>query len=203
MKFEYMVAITGSIGTGKSLVTSMLKEHRFEVIDADKIAHEVLNNSIKEIGETFGEGYINSDKIVDRKKLGTLVFNDKKAKTKLENIIHKKIYDRIISSALNLEEKKKIYFLDIPLLFESKNRYDPKFICVVYTPENTQIKRVMKRDDINEEEAIKRVKSQIDIEIKKQNANFVIDNTKDKDHLIVEVESFLKKLKDKYANCKI
>lgn len=198
-----MIAITGSIGTGKSEVCAILKEKGYEVIDADDIAHKILNENSVQIRQIFGEDFLDKNNKPDRKKLSKLIFSCNEAKEKLENLLHTRIFEKIELEAKNLEKKNRIYFLDIPLLFESKNSYNYAFVCTVYAPKEIEIKRIMKRDNIKKEDALKNVNSQIDIEIKRQKSDFVIDNSKDKKHLIFEVELFLEKLKEKYENCKI
>ena len=198
-----MIAITGSIGTGKSTVCKILKQKGYKIIDVDKISHKILEQSSKEIAKIFGKEFLDENGKPDRKKLGKLVFADKNKKLILENLLHSKIFESIKKEAEPLEKIKKIYFLDIPLLFEVKNSYNRSFVCVVYAPKEIEIKRVMDRNNIDRSEALAKIDSQIDIEIKKQKADFVIDNSKDETHLINEVESFLKKLRKEYESCEV
>ncbi|MDR0467882.1 MAG: dephospho-CoA kinase [Campylobacteraceae bacterium] len=203
MSKKYMIAITGSIGTGKSTVCKILKQKGYKIIDADKISHKILEQSSKEVAKIFGKEFLDENGKPDRKKLGKLVFADKNKKEILENLLHSKIFESIKKEAEPLEKIKKIYFLDIPLLFEVKNSYNHGFVCVVYAPKEIEIKRVMDRNNIDRSEALAKIDSQIDIEIKKQKADFVIDNSEDETHLINEVESFLKKLRKEYESCEV
>lgn len=190
--FQYAIALTGGIATGKSTVASLFMLHGFLTIDADKIAHKLLNIHSAEIAKMFGDEYVENG-IVLRKNLGNLIFNNEKEKKKLENFIHPLIKEVIIKEARIFEEQKKPYLIDIPLFFESKN-YDIKKSIVVYTPKEVQIQRLLKRDKSTEEEAMSRINNQMDIEEKKLLADYIIDNSKDLKNLQNEVERVKKEL---------
>ncbi|HIM94911.1 MAG TPA: dephospho-CoA kinase [Campylobacterales bacterium] len=177
MAFDYAVALTGSIATGKSSVASIFRDYGVVIIDADRIAHEVINREYLQISKLFGEEYVNKER-VDRKLLGSLIFSNKEAKSKLEALLHPLIYQEILKRS-NIEERlKKPYIIDIPLFFES-NRYPIEKVIVVYTPKEIQLKRLMERDNSSKKEALLRINSQIDIEIKKEKATYLIDNSQD------------------------
>ncbi|CZE46223.1 dephospho-CoA kinase [Campylobacter geochelonis] len=201
-KYNFGIVITGSIGSGKSTVCELLKQHGFCVIDADRINHEILNSSSKQIAEIFGDEFI-KDGTVDRKKLGALVFNDKIALEKLENFLHPKIKEQILALASKLEAEKKPYFVDIPLFFERQSYEQFDKVLVVYAPQTTLISRVMKRNLLTKEAVLARLNLQLDIEKKRTLANFIIDNSADLEALKVEVEKFLHKIKEIYADIKI
>ena len=184
--FKYAIALTGGIATGKSTVTSLFMLHGFLTIDADKIAHKLLNIHSSEIGQLFGEQYI-EDGIVLRKKLGSLIFNDEKEKEKLEKFIHPLIKKAIIEEAKIFESQQTPYLIDIPLFFE-KQHYNIEKSIVVYTSKETQIERLMKRDGSTKENALSRINNQMDIEKKKDLADYVIDNMYDLKNLQKEVE---------------
>ena len=180
------IILTGGIGTGKSSAAEIFKELGYRVIDADTIAHKELENSQDEIKKLFGEELVKEGQ-VDRKRLGSIVFNDSLKKRELEKLLHPKIRQKIKEEVQKLESKKEKFIIDIPLFFESKG-YDADKVIVVYAPKEMQIKRVMKRDGLSYEEALKRVQSQMDIEKKKKMADIVIDNTKDLQNLQKEVK---------------
>ncbi len=197
-----MVAIiTGGICTGKSTVCKIFKKNGYEIVDADKIAHRLLDKNIESIAKLFGKKYIKNDK-VDRKKLGELIFSDNNKKKELENLLHPVIREEIKKESQKLEKECKKYLIDIPLFFESGN-YKADSVIVVYVPEQTQLKRVMARDNLTEEEAIKRIKSQINIEKKRELADFVLDNSKDLKHLESEVKRLVKFIGENNADFKI
>ena len=196
MSYKYAIALTGGIATGKSTVASLLALNGMRVIDADSIAHEILDDSFEWVGKTFGNGFIDGKK-VDRAKLGSLVFSNKDAKETLEAYIHPKIRDEIKAQSQKQDKLGFAYLIDIPLFFE-KGGYNIKNSVVVYTPKNLQLQRFMKRNGYTEQESLNRIDSQMDIEQKKQKATWVIDNSKDLKHLQSEVERFVEVIKGIY-----
>ena len=201
MAYEHAIVLTGSIGTGKSTVSSMLQHHGFEVIDADKISKEILPLHVEEVRALFGENVI-VDGRIDRKALGEIIFNDKNEREKLNALMRPLIREEIFRRSELLEVKQKPYIIDIPLYYESEG-YDCKLVVVVYAPVEVQRKRLMIRENFTKEEAQKRIDAQISIEEKKILADFLINNSFDMKFLESEIEKFIKFVRGKYANCKI
>ncbi len=190
--FKYAIALTGGIATGKSTVSNLFMLHGFLTIDADKIAHKLLDLHHQDIASLFGDEYIENNK-VHRKQLGNLIFNNKEEKAKLENFLHPKIKNQIIEDAKLFEEKEKPYLIDIPLFFENKN-YDIIKSIVVYTSKDIQIARLMSRDKCSKEDALSRINNQMDIEDKRILSTFVIDNCTNLKSLQNEVERVKKEI---------
>lgn len=182
-----MIVITGSIGSGKSTVCKILKEHGYTIVDADKIARELINPKI--IDNLFGKEYI-KDQEVDRKVLGKLIFNNKEQRDKLNRYIHPLIREKICHDVKKLAQAQIKYVVDIPLYFES-GHYDAKIVAVVYCPKALLIERLAQRENFSKEEAILRIENQIDIEDKRKMADFVIDNSQDFEHLLGETKRFM------------
>ena len=195
--FKYAIALTGGIATGKSTVCNILKLYGFSIIDADEISHKVLEEQKEKIAKIFGKEYIKDNK-VDRVALGKLIFSDKNSKKLLENLLHPLIKKTIEKESLKIETYKVPYIIDIPLFFETKN-YPIKKVVVVYAPKKIQLKRLIKREELNEEEAKKRIEAQIDIEEKKKLADFIIDNSKDLKYLQSQIDEFVEKVKNEYS----
>ncbi|WP_149716934.1 dephospho-CoA kinase [Campylobacter concisus] len=194
-KFPNAYVITGSIASGKSTAINLLKERGFSVIDADMIAHEQLEICKCEIVEVFGEQILDETGKIDRQKLGTIVFNDPKKLKILEQILHPKIKGEILSRAAKLECLGQVYFVDIPLFFEKQDRYTEfKNVAVIYAPKELLISRLISRNGLNLEAAKARVELQMDIEQKRKRANFIIDNSGDKENLEQELEKFLRQI---------
>lgn len=189
MSFKYAIVLTGGIGSGKSTIASFLKLYGYEVVCADSIAHTILDQSTKEVVEIFGKEILENNRI-DRKRLGEIVFNDKKKKGILEKILHPKIKEEILKQAKALETKKIPYFLDIPLFYETKN-YPFKEVLLVFVPREIQIQRIQKRDHLESQAIQARISSQMPLEEKKQLASYVIDNSGDLENLQKEVEKYL------------
>ena len=177
MAFEYAIVLTGGIATGKSSVAKIFEEFGFCIIDADKISHKILDISYLAIEQLFGSKYIKNQK-VDRKALGRLVFADKVAKNRLEELLHPLIYQEIERQSIERDSYKKPYIIDIPLFFET-NRYPIEKSIVVYISQKKQLIRLINRDVSTIKEAQQRINSQMDIEIKRAKATYLIDNSRD------------------------
>lgn len=184
--FKNGIVLTGGIATGKSTVANLFKLHGFLCIDADAIAHKLLDENVSTIAELFGSEFIEDNKVI-RKKLGELIFSNEDEKRKLEEFIHPLIKKEIEKESELFEANNKPYLIDIPLFFEKKN-YDIKESIVVYTPKELQVERLVKRDKSTKEEALLRINNQMDIEEKKKLGNYIIDNSKDLINLVAEVE---------------
>ena len=194
-KFPNAYVITGSIASGKSTVVNLLKERGFSVIDADLIAHEQLEICKCEIVKAFGEQILDETGKIDRKKLGDTVFNEPKKLKNLEQILHPKIKAEIFFKASQLERLGQVYFVDIPLFFEKKERYGEfKNVAVIYAPKELLLSRLMSRNGLNLKDAKARVELQMDIEKKRKMAKFIIDNSSDRENLKLELEKFLKQI---------
>ena len=196
MAFEYAIALTGGIATGKSTVASLMVLNGMRVIDADAISHEILDASSSWVEETFGEEYLSGSK-VNRTKLGSLVFSDDEKKKVLEEFLHPKIRDEIEKRSVKQDSFKFPYLIDIPLFFEN-GAYDITDSVVVYAPTDVQLERFIKRNKYSKEESLKRIASQMPIDEKKKRATWIIDNSKNLKHLQQEVEDFVTIIKKKY-----
>lgn len=187
--FKNAIALTGGISTGKSTVCNLFKLHGFLTIDADVIAHKLLDENSNKIASMFGEQYVENGKVL-RKELGKIIFSNEENKLKLEALLHPLIKEQIIKESKIFEEQNKPYFVDIPLFFEKMN-YPISKSLVIYTPKEIQIQRLMKRDNIDENEAKLKISNQMDIEEKRKLADMVIDNSQNLKHLQAEVERII------------
>ncbi len=177
-----VIGLTGGIATGKSTVSAILKKAGAVIIDADRIAREVVKKGLpayREIVENFGEIVLLSNGEINRSVLGDLIFNDPRKKQLLNRIVHPHVRRETNRRLKDMENSSPdtIAVLDIPLLFEAEMHKDLSEVIVVYAPEHIQIKRLMKRDNISEADAVARVRSQMPIEEKKNRATIVIDNS--------------------------
>ena len=177
-----VIGLTGGIATGKSTVSAILKKAGAKIIDADRIAREVVKKGLpayREIVENFGETVLLSNGEINRSVLGDLIFNDPRKKQLLNRIVHPHVRRETNRQLKDMENSSPdtIAVLDIPLLFEAEMHKDLSEVIVVYAPEHIQIKRLMKRDNISEADAVARVRSQMPIEEKKNRATIVIDNS--------------------------
>ncbi|AXH11176.1 dephospho-CoA kinase [Halarcobacter bivalviorum] len=190
--FKNAIALTGGISTGKSTVCNLFKLHGFLIIDADEIAHKLLDENSNKIAEMFGSQYVQNGKVL-RKELGKIIFTNEENKENLEALLHPLIKDEIVKRSRLFESQDKPYFIDIPLFFEKMHYPIPRSL-VIYTPKDLQVQRLMKRDNISEEEALIKISNQWDIEKKKELADMVIDNSKDLKNLQNEVERIIEEI---------
>lgn len=201
MAFKYAIALTGGIATGKSSVASLLTLNGLRIIDADTIAHRILDENHLWVREHFGEEYVNGTK-VNRPLLGKKIFADPEAKKNLEAFLHPKIRAAIEEASEKQDRLGYPYLIDIPLFFETSS-YPIEHSVVVYTPKAIQLERFMKRNGFSEEESLRRIESQMDIEEKKARATWVIDNSSNLKHLQKECEQFVETIKVLYPAPKV
>ena len=178
----YRIGLTGSIATGKSTVTNMLKELGAFVIDCDKTARDVVapgTRGIAKIEAAFGKDAVAADGSMDRVYIGDLVFRNPEMKKRLENILFPLIFEALDEELLRLERAgaTPVVFLDMPLLYEVKYDSYVDEVWLVYVPFEVQLSRLMKRNGYTKEEALLRIHSQISVDKKKSLAQQVIDNS--------------------------
>jgi dephospho-CoA kinase len=201
MAFEYAIALSGGIATGKSTVASLLGLNGLRIIDADTIAHRILDENCVWVLKHFGEEFVKNGK-VDRPALGKIVFADPEAKKELESFLHPKIRAAIEEQSEKQDRLRYPYLIDIPLFFETAS-YPIQNSVVVYTPKALQLERFMKRNGFSQEESLRRIESQMDIEEKKARATWVIDNSSNLKHLQRECEQFVDNIKLLYPAPKV
>lgn len=187
-----IVGITGSIASGKSLVTKYLINKGYQIIDCDKISHSVLelDEAKNQVVLAFGNNIINNGKI-DRKALGSLIFNDKDKKELLQSIVFPFIINEIKKQ---LSLLNGLIFLDAPLLIEYNLQYLVDKIIVIKTEKEIQLQRLMDRDKINKDYAIAKINSQLPIEEKEKYANYIVDNSLDIEKTHKQIDIILKQL---------
>ena len=189
------IGITGSIACGKSTVSNYLIAKGYTIIDADKIGHVALTSDDvkRKLAEKFGDEILENNEI-SREKLGKLVFgNDDNLKI-LNSIIHPKIKELI----LKLQEEHKdedLVFLDIALLYEANFVDLVEKVVVVYVDEDVQLERLMMRNSLSKEEAIKRIESQMSPREKASLGDFVINNSYSKEDTFQQIDEILERLK--------
>ncbi|WFA09475.1 dephospho-CoA kinase [Tissierella sp. Yu-01] len=197
-----IIGLSGGIATGKSTVTNMLINRGYKVIDADIISKEVVKAgkpAYYEILTYFGDEILEDNNSINRKKLGKLIFSNSKLREKLNEIVHPRIFEAITAQINNLCIDNFVIFLDIPLLFENidkMQRYGIEFdeTWIVYADEDIQLVRLMKRDNIDAEEAILKISSQMNLGDKKKMATRILYNNGDLNELEKNLELILREL---------
>jgi dephospho-CoA kinase len=179
-----LVGLTGGIATGKSTVDAVLRELGAVIIDADVLAREVVEPgepALAEIAAEFGPGVLGPDGRLDRKTLGAIVFADPERRRTLEAMTHPRMRERLLRriDELTAEHFRGLVFYDAAVLIESGSHLMMDRLVVVIADEPTQIARLMARDGIDRDEALRKIKSQMPLAEKAKLADYVIDNSGD------------------------
>jgi dephospho-CoA kinase len=196
-----VVGLTGNIGCGKSSLSELLMSKNIDVIDADIISREIMYDKelLEIIFYEFGTEIKNNDGTLNRKKLGNIVFNDDDMLIKLNSITHpaikRKINDRIIDIS---NQGKNIVVIDAALLIEGKFLDLVDKLVVITCNEEVQLNRVVNRDNMTKEEALKRINSQMKQDEKIKYADYIIDNSKDMNNLKDEFDKLFIYIKENW-----
>jgi dephospho-CoA kinase len=177
-----LVGLTGGIGTGKSTVSRFFCDLGCLIIDADLLAREVVEPgepAYDKIVAEFGKGVLQEDGLIDRKKLGAVVFGDAEKRRRLESFTHPEIVARRagILAALEAEGFEGIVIIDAALLIETGGAKNMDRLVVVAADEVIEVRRLMLRDEISEDEALRKIQSQMPLSEKIKQAHYVIDNS--------------------------
>lgn len=194
-----LVAITGGIGSGKSTVSRLLIEQGYPLIDTDQIARDIVRpgeKAYKRLVETFGDQILNDALELDRKRLAEIIFSDQSKRKLCNSIMHPIIRIEVLKKVFfALLYGEKLIFIDVPLLYESKSLLPfVQKVIVVSCEREQQIERVIKRNQFSLEEVESRVNAQMDLKLKCEMADYVIDNSKDSDNLKAALDETLAQL---------
>jgi dephospho-CoA kinase len=175
------VGLTGGIASGKSTVSGIFASLGAKIIDADEVARKLLlpgQPAWTRLWQAFGQEFFNPDGTVKRRQLRKMVFADPEKRKLLNSIVHPEVMKEINRRSENWSssEQAGVLLVDVPLLLEVgvASRFDK--VIVVYASESVQIKRLMQRDGIAEEEAKQALKVQMPLSKKVEQADYVIDN---------------------------
>ncbi|HAO5740436.1 TPA: dephospho-CoA kinase [Listeria monocytogenes] len=191
------IGLTGSVATGKSTVSNMIQHAGIPLVDADIAARKVVEpgtEGLKEIVAYFGEEILLADGTLDRAKLGEIIFKDKEKREKLNEITHPRVKDYMLEARERFfRVGEELVFFDIPLLFESHLESLVDQIVVVWTTPETELKRLMERNNLTKEDALRRIESQMGIDEKARKADFVIDNNESLEKTQKQVYTFIER----------
>ena len=196
MRIMKIIGLTGGIATGKSTVSKILAKRGYEIIDADAVVHELQvpgSPLLNKIVNAFGLTVLHKDGNLNRGKLGKIIFGNEVARAQLDKIVHPDLraeFNRRIQLS-----KADILFLDVPLLFEAGFDDMTAANLVISAPAKEQLKRLMLRDGLSEQEALARIDSQMAMSEKIARADFVIDNSGDLNALAENVDKILRVIK--------
>lgn len=191
-----IIGITGGIASGKSVVTDFLRSQGYQVIDADQVVHELQKPGgrlYQVLLSEFGTEILLADGQLDRKKLGTLLFSRPNLLEKSSRLQNDIIREELALKRNQLAATEELFFIDIPLLFEQE--YEDWFdqIWLVDVSKDTQLERLMARNNLSQEEAQRRIAAQLSLEEKRQRAEIVIDNNGALLATLKQVQAFLDK----------
>lgn len=177
-----LVGLTGGIASGKSLVAKVLKDLGAHLIDADKIVHDLLEpgqQAWEEVLACFGDGIRLPNGTIDRRKLGELVFSDPEKRAWLNQCLHPKVFEVYTEQVRHLRARQPdaIVVFDAALLIETGYHKKMDKVIVVYAEEEQQLKRLMERDCFTHDQAVARIRSQMPLGEKRTHADYVIENT--------------------------
>ena len=195
-----IVGLTGGISSGKSTVSSYLKQLKIPVIDADEVARKVVepnSQGARKIRKTFSSDVFEEDGSLNRQKLGALIFSNAENRQKLDDLLQPLIKIMILDEIEEYRQKgENMIVLDLPLLFEKQYEELCEEIIVVYVPRELQLERLMKRNQYTKQEALSRIDSQLSIEEKRKRATVLLDNQGTIQQLYHQVEQWLVEMKN-------
>ena len=195
-----IVGLTGGISSGKSTVSSYLKQLKIPVIDADEVARKVVepnSQGARKIRKTFSSDVFEEDGSLNRQKLGSLIFSNAENRQKLDDLLQPLIKIMILDEIEEYRQKgETMIVLDLPLLFEKQYEELCEEIIVVYIPRELQLERLMRRNQYTKQEALSRIDSQLSIEEKRKRATVLLDNQGTIQQLYQQVEQWLVETKN-------
>lgn len=192
-----VIGLTGGIASGKSTVSNMLRTIGWPIIDADLIAHQIVepgSRGLSMIVERFGAEILQPDGSLNRRRLGQLVFNDAHALQDLNAIEHPLIIETIDQQLASFKKQQvPVVVLDVPLLFEVGLDQECDLVVVVAVDPSTELKRLMERNHYSKAEAQSRIAAQMPLTEKKRRADVVIDNSGTLEQTRAQVALLVKK----------
>ena len=191
------VAITGGIATGKSSILQYIMMKGYVVYSSDSLAHDVLRSEGKDaVLREFGRKILGDNGEIDRNLLGKLVFNDLDKLNKLNNIIHPFVRSRI-EKIIKANPDLDIIFFEVPLLFEAEMEDMFDVSINIYCDIDTQIGRIVARDNKTIEDALNIIKNQMGTYERNRRATYIIDNTNDLEKTYKEIDKIIEEVLSK------
>lgn len=196
------IGLTGGIGSGKSTVAELLADHGMVVVDADRVARQVVEPgraTLRRIAERFGDDVVRADGTLDRAGLAAIVFNDDQARTDLEAITHPAIHDEIVrlECEARRDDSDAIVVVDHPLLVETGQTDTFDAVVVVLADRSTRLARLAGHRGVDRDDALARMASQADDDARRAAATWVIDNNDSMPALRTQVEEVVSTIRQR------
>lgn len=189
----FLIGLTGGIGSGKSTVASRLKTLGAQIVDADKIAREIVEPgepALAELAEAF-DGVLNADGTLNRGELARQAFATPEATEKLNSITHPRIRERTLERFVQARnEAVPVLVYDMPLLIENGEYKKMDHVLVVDAEDEIRIDRLVNSRGLDEDDARRRIAAQISREERLAAADSVVDNSGTRDQLLQQVDTF-------------
>lgn len=185
-----VVGLTGGIASGKTTAVNYFKQFKLPVIDCDQIVKELWKTNKEMVHKAESLFEFTIEKEEDFKKIADIIFNQSKKREKLNHIVHPYVFKEIEHQKEKLLNEPLI-IIDMPLLIEVKYMHHVDYVCLVYVDLETQIERLMKRDRLHKEDALKRIQSQMPLDQKRTYADYIFDNSNSQNYLYHQMDMFL------------
>jgi dephospho-CoA kinase len=197
-----VIGLTGGMACGKNLVASVFAESGAYLIDADKIAREVVlphYPAWEKIVEVFGAEILDKNKKLNRTRLGEIVFHDRQKLHRLNRIIHPQVLRETKKQiqAITAKDENALVVVNVPLLIEAGWHKRVDIVVLVTLPADIQLKRLMRRDGFSLEEAGIRISCQMDLKDKEKYADYIIDNSGTRENTRRQTIKILEEIKKK------
>ena len=192
-----IIGLTGGIASGKSTVTSYLKEKGYTVIDADRVVHDLQAQGgelYQALVEHFGTEILLDTGDLDRPALAERIFSSQKEITWSNQVQGEMIRKALARERDRLAETEDLFFMDIPLLIEQGYLDWFDQVWLVYVTEDTQLERLMERNALTEDQVRDRLAAQMSLEEKKALVDLVLDNNSKRDHLYQQIDRALEQI---------
>ena len=192
-----IIGLTGGIASGKSTVTSYLREKGYPVIDADRIVHDLQAPGgalYRVLVEHFGREILDKSGVLDRAVLGQRIFSNPSERDWSNRVQGQLIREALADARDRQAAQSDLFFMDIPLLIEQHYEGWFESVWLVAVSKETQLKRLMERNHLSEVEAQERIVSQMPLEAKRSHADLVLDNNGDLADLYAQLNEALEQL---------
>jgi len=193
-----LIAVTGNIASGKSLVAEMLREKGCALIDADKVAHGLYASNpglVRELAHAFGDGIVRQDGTLDRARLGSLVFGSPEALKTLNALVHPHLLTALREEIASARRVMNAVVVDAALIYEWGIQDEFDTVILVAAPEELRVERLMARSGLGREDALARVRSQMPEEEKRGLAPLIIENTDDESDLENKIDALWSRIR--------